>query len=154
MPGYRPPNTGSLENTLARELADIKRRLTILERPTGTQKMQTTQRVIEAQADATKALAEVATERQRNDTQWTSIDAANAAIATERQRNDTQWTSIDSLRNRVDSLSGTVGGMPSSSTVEKIRQQVTYLLEWAKQVTILLNSGGGNYPNPPEFDMT
>lgn len=154
MPGYRPPSGGTLENTLARELADIKRRLTILERPTGTQKMQATQRAIDAQADATKALAEVATERQRNETQWKSIDQAVKDIAAERQRNDTQWKSIDALRNRVDGLSGSVGGLASSEQVRKLSAQVAALNAWVQALYAYLAASGGTPPKPPKIDPT
>lgn len=154
MPGYRPPDSGSLENTLARELADIKRRLTILERPTDTQKMQTTQRAIEARQAADKALADIATERQRNDTQWKSIDQAVKDIATERDRNDTQWKSIDALRNRVDGLSGSVGGLASSEQVRKLSAQVTALNAWAQVLYAYLAASGGTPPKPPKIDPT
>lgn len=149
MPGYRPPNAGSLENTLARELADIKRRLTILERPTGTQKMQTTQRAIDAQADAEKALSEVATERSRNDLQWKSIDKAVADIATERGRNDTQWKSIDALSDRLGSVEGKAGNAASASEVSRLRQELVYLREWTKATVVLLNAKLGGGFNPP-----
>lgn len=147
MPGYRPPSGGTLEGTLARELADIKCRLTILERPTDTQKMQTTQRAIEARQAADKALTEVATERQRNDTQWTAIDNANKNIATEKQRNDSQWTAIDSLSNR---LKGVEGNAASSSEVSRLRQELVYLREWTKVTVSLLNSKLGGGFNPPK----
>ncbi|WP_297742059.1 hypothetical protein [uncultured Tessaracoccus sp.] len=160
MPGYRPPNTGSLENTLARELADIKRRLTILERPTGTQKMQTTQRAIEAQARAEKALADVAaekqrndsqwtaidnankniaTERQRNDSQWTAIDNANKNIATERQRNDSQWTSINSLSSRLSSVEGKAGGAATKAEINALRTDLNALRNWCQGMVAILN---------------
>ena len=138
MHGYRPPREADLIELLSRQLADIDRRLRILERPTGTQKVMLKSRVEQHktwlddhQRQLTANAGAIATEKGRNDAQWDAIDThtthlanhqtainrvngrANAlwdAVNREKSRNDSQWSSISSLRS---GLSTTVSRLNS-----------------------------------------
>lgn len=138
MRGYAPIRPTDLPRLLAERFRDIERRLQILERPTGSQKAMTSQRAREAETAAATALSEVATERDRNDSQWRSIDANRDAIATERRRNDSQWTVIDSkasqssvssLTSRVSSVESKVNSSASSTEVQQLSMRLSDALD-------------------------